>query len=57
MKKLMTIFAFALVTAVIAPSCSSDETFEEVVESSQLDQSYTTDAGELEKSKPGEDYN
>lgn len=55
MKKLMTIFAFALVTALIAPSCSSDEAFEEVVESSDLDQSYTTDDHVDKGDRPGND--
>lgn len=53
MKKLMTIFAFALFTAVMAPSCSSDETFEEVVEKSDLDQSYFTDSVKDDQDRPG----
>ena len=43
----MTLLVFVFATVLIAPSCSSDETFEEVVEKSDLDQSYTTDDREI----------
>ncbi|WP_258103678.1 hypothetical protein [Marinoscillum sp. MHG1-6] len=38
MKKLLSIFAVLFTVAIIAPSCTSDEGFEEIVINSELDQ-------------------
>jgi hypothetical protein len=43
MKKILTILSIAFTIAVIAPSCSSDDNFEDVVSNSQLDQTAPTD--------------
>lgn len=57
MKKLMTLFVFVLTTALMAPSCTSDETFEDVVEKSELDQSYSTDAEDKNEVGPARSIN
>lgn len=54
MKKFMTLLVLALATALIVPSCTSDETFEDVVESSELDESFTTDSQDRPEEKPGD---
>lgn len=53
MKKLLSIVAILLGIGLIAPSCSQDETFDEIIENSDLDQSASTDQEEDMTSKPG----
>lgn len=45
MKKLFTLLSIAFCIAVITPSCSSDEGFEEIVLNSDLDQTANTGGG------------
>jgi hypothetical protein len=54
MKKLLSIFAFALCIATIAPSCSSaDEGFEDIVLKSDLDQTAPTNGDDETDNTPG----
>jgi len=53
MKKLLSIFAIAIGVVLIAPACSQDESFDEIIENSDLDQQSTTDQEEDMTEKPG----
>ena len=53
MKKLLSILTLAIGVVLIAPSCSQDESFDEIIENSELDQQSTTDQGEDMEAKPG----
>ncbi|MFY0601241.1 MAG: hypothetical protein JXR03_16310 [Cyclobacteriaceae bacterium] len=48
MKKLLPLLSIAFCIAVITPSCSSDETFEEIVLDSNLDQTAPTNGDDTE---------
>ena len=54
MKKLLSIMAVLLTTGLIAPSCTQDESFDEVVKNSSLDHPVNVDQEEDMTSKPGE---
>ncbi|WP_258104354.1 hypothetical protein [Marinoscillum sp. MHG1-6] len=45
MKKVLSIFAIAFAIAVIAPSCSSDENFEDISSNIQIDQTAPDSGG------------
>jgi putative cell wall-binding protein len=55
MKKLLTVLSIAFSIAVIAPSCSSaDESFEDIVLNSDLDQTAPTNGDENDDTnRPG----
>ena len=53
MKKFMTVLAIAFCVSLIAPSCTQDEGFEDIVENSNLDRTTSTDQGKDIVEKPG----
>ena len=54
MKKLIRMFTLAVMVSFIASACTSDDDFNDVVQSSDLDQSgWATDAEDDEVAKPG----
>ncbi|MFY0601715.1 MAG: hypothetical protein JXR03_18725 [Cyclobacteriaceae bacterium] len=46
MKKLLTLLSIVFCIAIVAPSCSSDEAFEEIVLDSNLDQTAPSNGDE-----------
>lgn len=54
MKNLFKVLILVVVSSFALPSCSSDDDFTEIVESSQFDAQLSTDDGkEIETKKPG----
>lgn len=54
MKKLFSIFAIASLILVAMPSCSTSDSFEDVVMESSIEQPTVTDDEEPIKDKPGD---